>query len=341
MASSEQILTVGQGEASLPEDQRSGDSSHLSVVIPVFNERENIAPLHAALTEALADRNYDLVFIDDGSVDGSREELRRLVKQDQSHVRLIELRRNFGQTAAIAAGIDYSNGKVVVTIDADMQNDPGDIPALLDKIEEGYDVASGWRVDRKDRFLTRQVPSRVANWLISIVTGVKLHDYGCTLKAYRREVLEGFRLYGEMHRFIPAYAGGVGASIVEVPVRHHPRTHGEGKYGLERTVKVVLDLLTVKFLISYSNNPIYLFGGTGMALAVSGMAILALLAVRRIIDSTSVTRSPMFSVSIMLVILGFQSVLLGLIAELLVRTYHESQAKPTYSIREVHNADES
>ena len=341
MASSEQALIVGQGDAALAEERRVGDGSHLSVVIPVFNERENIAPLHKALTEALADRSYDLTFVDDGSVDGSREELRRLVEEDQSHVRLIELRRNFGQTAAIAAGIDHSKGEVVVTIDSDMQNDPQDIPILLDKIEEGYDVVSGWRVNRKDRFLTRRVPSRAANWLISRVTGVKLHDYGCTLKAYRREVLEGFRLYGEMHRFIPAYAGGVGASIVEVPVRHHARVHGKAKYGLERTIKVLLDLFTVKFLISYANKPIYLFGGAGLVVALGGIAMLAFLAIRRIIDSTSVTRSPMFPVSIMLLILGFQSVLMGLMAELLARTYHESQAKPTYSVRQVYNPDES
>ncbi|MFQ5943720.1 MAG: glycosyltransferase family 2 protein [Anaerolineales bacterium] len=338
MASSEQTLAIEEGEPVLA----SGEPlTQLSVVIPVYNERENIAPLHEALTQALAGRSYDLIFVDDGSIDGSRKELRRLVARDSLHVRLIELRRNFGQTAAIAAGIDHSNGDVVVTIDADMQNDPADIPMLLDKIEEGFDVASGWRVDRKDRFLTRRIPSRIANWLISAVTGVKLHDYGCTLKAYRREVLEGFRLYGEMHRFIPAYAGGVGADIVEVPVQHHPRTHGEAKYGLERTVKVVLDLLTVKFLMSYANKPIYLFGGAGVLVALGGAGMLTFLAVRRLVDTTSVTRSPMFPVSIMLVILGFQSVLMGLIAELLVRTYHESQAKPTYSIREVHNADES
>ena len=340
MASSERTLTIEKAEPELaPETVVEG--SELSVVIPVYNERENIAPLHKALSVALDGRSYDLFFIDDGSIDGTREVLQKLVVDDPDHVRVIELRRNFGQTAAIAAGIDHSDGDVVVMIDADMQNDPADIPELLSKIDEGFDVVSGWRVDRKDRFLTRRLPSTVANWLISRVTGVALHDYGCTLKAYRRDVLEGFRLYGEMHRFIPAYAGSVGARITEMPVRHHPRRHGQTKYGLSRTVKVLLDLLTVKFLMSYANKPIYLFGGAGMLFAIGGAAMLAFLTVRRFVEAVSITRSPMFPVGIMLVILGFQSVLMGLMAELLARTYHESQAKPTYSVREIHNADES
>ena len=340
MALSERTLTVEKAEPELAPEELV-EVSELSVVIPVYNERENIAPLHKALSAALDGRSYDLFFIDDGSVDGSREELKRLAADDPDHVRVIELRRNFGQTAAIAAGIDHSGGKVVVTIDADMQNDPADIPALMSKVEDGYDVVSGWRVDRKDRFLTRRLPSIIANWLISRVTGVALHDYGCTLKAYRRDVLEGFQLYGEMHRFIPAYAGSVGARITEMPVRHHPRRHGQTKYGLSRTFKVLLDLLTVKFLMSYASNPIYLFGGAGMLFALSGVAMLAFLTARRLVENVSITRSPMFPVSIMLVILGFQSVLMGLMAELLARTYHESQAKPTYSVREIHNADES
>ena len=340
MALSEQTLTIEKAKSEMELEAVVKDSE-LSVVIPVYNERENIAPLHTALSAALDGRSYDLFFIDDGSVDGSREELRQLAVDDQDHVRVIELRRNFGQTAAIAAGIDHSEGKVVVTIDADMQNDPADIPQLLSKVDEGYDVVSGWRVNRKDHFLTRRLPSTMANWLISRVTGVALHDYGCTLKAYRRDVLEGFRLYGEMHRFIPAYAGSVGARITEMPVRHHARRHGQTKYGLSRTVKVLLDLLTVKFLMSYANKPIYLFGGAGMLFALAGAAMLAFLTVRRFAETVSMTRSPMFPVSIMLVILGFQSVLMGLMAELLARTYHESQAKPTYSVREIHNADRS
>jgi|SRR3990170_1136031 len=307
---------------------------NVSVVIPVFNEEESVGPLHAALTEALRGIEYELVFVDDGSSDGSPAALEALVAADP-HSRLVQLRRNYGQTAAIAAGIDHSSGDVIVLIDADLQNDPADIPMMLAKLEEGSDVVSGWRTNRKDAFLTRTLPSRMANGLISAVTGVPLHDYGCTLKAYRREVLEGFRLYGEMHRFIPAYAKSVGARIAEMPVRHHPRRFGRTKYGLERTLKVLLDLFTVKFLLSYANKPIYLFGGTGIALmAVSG-ATLLYLAVRRLVFQISVLSSPLFQMSTMIFILGFQSILMGLIAELLVRTYHESQAKPTYTVRRV------
>jgi len=323
----EGVLTAG----AQPSAERA------TVIVPVLNEEENIPILHEALSEALQGRDYELIFVDDGSVDGSPQVLRTLAESDQDHVTIIEFRRNFGQTTAIAAGIDYSSGEIVVLIDADMQNDPSDIPMMLDKIDEGYDVVSGWRIDRKDPFLTRRFPSRVANWLISRVTGVALHDYGCTLKAYRRDVLQGFRLYGEMHRFIPAYAGSVGARIVEVPVKHHPRRHGKPNYGLERTVKVVLDLFAMKFLISYARTPIYLFGGLGLILIAPSVVFLLFLFIRRLLVGTSVLGSPLFSTSIMLVILGFICFLMGFIAELLVRTYHESQAKPTYSIRQVIN----
>lgn len=313
----------------------------LSVVIPVFDERENIIPLHEALSEALQGRDYELVFVDDGSTDGSLEELKSIASIDQRHTIVVELRRNFGQTAAIAAGIDHSRGEVIITIDADLQNDPADIPLLMEKIEEGYDVVSGWRKDRQDKLITRKIPSQVANWLISKVTGVRLHDYGCTLKAYRREVLQGFRLYGEMHRFIPAYAGWVGARMIEIPVRHHPRRFGKAKYGLERTLKVILDLFTVKFLISYANKPIYLFGGAGAGLIAISFVLLGVLVGRRIVLDEHLIRSPLLQLTTMLFILGFQSILMGLIAELLVRTYHESQAKPTYSVRSVLNGQEA
>jgi glycosyltransferase involved in cell wall biosynthesis len=309
----------------------------VSIVAPVYNEVENINPLHQALTEALHGLSYELIFVDDGSTDGSLDELIRLVEEDVSHVQVIELRRNFGQTAAIAAGIDHSHGDVIVLIDADLQNDPTDIPMMLEKIEEGYDVVSGWRVNRKDTFLTRRLPSRIANWLISRVTGVPLHDYGCTLKAYRRDVLQGFHLYGEMHRFIPAYAGMVGSKIIEMPVQHHPRQYGKAKYGLERTFKVILDLFTVKFLVSYANKPIYLFGGAGLVLFLVSFLILGYLITRRLLLDEHMIRSPLLLMSVMLFILGFQSILMGLIAELLVRTYHESQAKPTYNVRRVIN----
>lgn len=307
----------------------------VSVVIPVYNEADNLEPLHQELRQALQTLDYELVYVDDGSTDGSAEALARFASQDPERVTSVLLRRNFGQTAAIAAGIDHASGEVIVLIDADQQNDPADIPALLAKIDEGYDVVSGWRRKRRDAFLTRTLPSRLANGLISWVTGVPLHDYGCTLKAYRREVLQGFRLYGEMHRFVPAYAGSVGAKIVEIPVNHRPRLRGRAKYGLERTLKVLLDLFTVKFLISFSGKPIYLFGGAGLVLIVPSLLVLAYLFVRRVFFQGSVMASPLFQTSTMFLILGFQSILMGLIAELLVRTYHESQAKPTYAVRRV------
>jgi len=306
----------------------------VSIVVPVYNEVESVPHLHRAIREAMAGRDYEVVYVDDGSTDGSIEELERLVRQDAEVGRLVVLRRNFGQTAALAAGIDHSVGEVLVTLDADMQNDPADIPLLIGKIEEGYDLVSGWRIKRQDSFF-RRIPSQAANWLISRVTGVPLHDYGCTLKAYRREVLEGFHLYGEMHRFIPAYAGGVGARIVEVPVRHHPRRYGQAKYGLERTLKVVLDLFTVKFLTSYAAKPIYLFGGIGLGLIGTSVVTLLALVARRITLGEHMIRSPLLLMSTMLFILGAQSILMGLIAELMVRTYHESQSKPTYSVRRV------
>ncbi len=309
---------------------------YLSIIIPVYNEVENIPLLHTAIVEVMNGHSYEVLYVDDGSTDGSVEALEKIIESDPGHSRLIELRRNFGQTAAMAAGIDNAQGEVIVTLDADLQNDPKDIPKLLEQIDKGYDVASGWRVDRKDTLLTRTIPSQVANWIISKVTGVRLHDYGCTLKAYRREVLEGFHLYGEMHRFIPAYAGGVGAKIIEVPVQHHPRRFGKAKYGLERTAKVILDLFTVKFLISYSNKPIYLFGGAGLFLIALSVVDLAVLVLRRLTPPYEhMIRSPLLLMSVMLFTLGFQSILLGLIAELMVRTYYESQSKATYSIRRI------
>ncbi len=309
----------------------------ISIIIPVYNEEESLPYLHRALHQSLdpLNRPWEVIYVDDGSRDKSAEILHTLAQDDPDHTVAVLLRRNFGQTAAIAAGIDHATGETIILMDADLQNDPVDIPMMLAKLDEGFDVVSGWRFNRQDEFVTRTLPSRMANSLISWVTGVHLHDYGCTLKAYRREVITGFRLYGEMHRFIPAYAGSVGAKIVEVPVTHHARKFGKTKYGLERTAKVVLDLFTVKFLISYAQKPIYLFGGTGLGLmAISAVGMLFLM-LRRIIIGTSVLSSPFFVVAVMLVILGFQSILMGLIAELLVRTYHESQAKPTYTIKKV------
>jgi glycosyltransferase involved in cell wall biosynthesis len=311
---------------------------NLSIVVPVYNEVENLQPLHNKIHAALQDmpgRCWEMILVDDGSTDGSLQTIERLAHQDPEHVCVVELRRNFGQTAAIAAGIDHSQGEVIVLLDADLQNDPGDIPMLVEKIDQGYDVVSGWRRQRQDKFLTRVLPSRIANWLISTVTGVHLHDYGCTLKAYRREVLKGFRLYGEMHRFIPAYAYSVGAKMVEVPVSHHPRQFGKTKYGLNRTLKVILDLFTVKFLISYANKPIYLFGGAGVFLIALSGAVLFFLMVRKFTLGIDILPSPLLQMSAMVMILGSQSILMGLIAELLARTYHESQQKPTYTVRKV------
>jgi glycosyltransferase involved in cell wall biosynthesis len=309
----------------------------LSLVVPVYNEKDNLPFLMDAIEAALLsiDKTWEVIFVDDGSQDGSLEVLTGLAEKHPEHVRVVVFRRNFGQTAAIAAGIDHSEGDIIVLLDADLQNDPADIPMLLAKLDEGYDLVSGWRKDRQDNRFTRTIPSNLANGLISWATGVHLHDYGCTLKAYRRQALEGFRLYGEMHRFIPVFAHSVGAKIAELPVRHHARKFGVAKYGLERTVKVVLDLFTVKFLLDFSHKPMRLFGGTGVSLIAVSALLLAYLFIRKVFFFVPVLTSPFFQISVMLLILGFQSILMGLIAELLARTYHESQSKPTYTIRAV------
>ena len=312
--------------------------SDLSLIIPLYNEEANLPLLYDSIKKALEplQQNWEVIFVDDGSQDKSLDVLKALVKKDPRHARAVIFRRNFGQTAAITAGIDHAQGDTIVLLDADMQNDPADIPMLLAKLDEGYDLVSGWRKDRKDNRLTRTIPSIFANGLISWVTGVHLHDYGCSLKAYRRDALEGFRLYGEMHRFIPVFAHSVGARITEIPVRHHHRKFGEANYGLERTLKVILDLFTVKFLLNYSHKPIRLFGA-GMILIFVSVALLLYLFIRRVFFSVAVLGSPFFQIGVMFFILGFQSILMGLIAELLARTYHESQAKPTYTVREMIN----
>lgn len=311
---------------------------NLSVVVPVYNEVDNLPLLYHTLhqtMDCLPGHEWEITLVDDGSTDGSLEVLEELSSADPEHIVVVALRRNFGQTAAIAAGIDHARGDVIILMDADLQNDPADIPMMVEKITAGYDVVSGWRINRQDDFITRKLPSRAANWLISTVTGVHLHDYGCTLKAYRREVLTGFRLYGEMHRFIPAYAYSVGAKMIEVPVHHHPRRFGRTKYGLSRTMKVILDLFTVKFLISFAHKPIYLFGGAGLPMIFFAFVMYILLAIRKFTLGVDILPSPLFMLSTMIMIMGFQSILMGLIAELLSRTYHESQAKPTYTVRKV------
>jgi len=319
-----------------------GSGNSLSIIIPVYNEEENLLELYGRLITVLPSlpQQWEIFFIDDGSRDRSFSILKEIALKD-SRVKVLRFMRNYGQTAAIAAGIAHATGDIVVFLDADLQNDPQDIPALLDKLADGYDVVSGWRKDRKDSFLSRTFPSRIANSIISAVTGCHLHDYGCTLKAYRNEFLKGFTLYGEMHRFLPAYAYQNGARITEITVTHHPRTRGKSKYGIERTFKVLLDLMTVKFLSTYAHKPIYLFGMVGMILVALAVLLVAYLVMMKLLTGASLIESPLLLMSAMFVILGVHSIFLGLIAELLMRTYHESQDKPTYRIKETVNLTEN
>jgi dolichol-phosphate mannosyltransferase len=307
----------------------------VSIFLPVYNEEPNLLPLHAKLKDALKTlaRSAEIVYVDDGSTDGSLRILRELAELDP-RVRVIALRRNYGQTAAMAAGIDAAQGKVLIPMDADLQNDPADITRLLKKLDEGYDVVSGWRKNRKDKMVTRKIPSMIANRLISWIGGVPLHDYGCSLKAYRRESLQDVRLYGEMHRFIPIYAAWAGARVTEIPVEHHARTMGKSKYGLSRTLKVVFDLMTIKFMASYQTKPIYVFGSFGMvafAISILGGLYALYLKFRHRADFV---QTPLPILSIVMFAVGVQFLLMGLLAEMLVRTYHESQAKTIYAIRE-------
>jgi glycosyltransferase involved in cell wall biosynthesis len=308
----------------------------LSIIIPVYNEEENIAALFGQLREALtgSGRSYEIIAVDDGSSDGSFELLRELHGQDD-HLQVIRFRRNFGQTAAFAAGFDHSQGDVVITMDADLQNDPADIPLLLEKVEEGFDVVSGWRVDRQDPFVTRRLPSMVANWLISQVTGVHLHDYGCSLKAYRREVVKGVQLYGELHRFIPALSSWMGVSVTEIPVRHHARRFGKSKYGISRTIRVLLDLLTVRFLLSYSTRPIQIFGGLGLLSFLVGTGLGIYLTFVKLALGQDIGSRPLLLLAVLLMLVGVQLITMGLLGELVVRTYYESQGKKIYAVRDV------
>ncbi|PKN16205.1 MAG: glycosyltransferase [Deltaproteobacteria bacterium HGW-Deltaproteobacteria-23] len=307
----------------------------LSIVVPIYNEEESIALLYERVTAALANTAlvYELLLVDDGSSDRSFLLLKDIAAQDQ-RVKVIRFRRNFGQTAAMAAGFDAASGRVVVPMDGDLQNDPTDIPKLLAKIDEGYDVVSGWRKDRQDTFINRKLPSMIANGLISRFTGVHLHDYGCTLKAYRREVLDGINLYGEMHRFVPALASQVGAKVTELPVKHHPRLYGTSKYGISRTVRVVLDLMTVKFLLSYSTKPIQLFGKWGVYTLLAGFLSGTTTVYMKIFEHFSMNRNPLWILTIFLLFMGIQFIVLGLLGELNARTYYEAQGKPIYVVRE-------
>ncbi|MDO9542042.1 MAG: glycosyltransferase family 2 protein [Kiritimatiellia bacterium] len=316
----------------------------LSVVVPVFNEAENVKLLCEKLHDALSKlgRSYEIILVDDGSTDGTWEKLRENIRE-VPNFRLVRLRRNFGQTAAMSAGMHEARGEIIITLDADLQNDPEDIPLLLERIDKGFDVVSGWRKDRKDEAIRRRLPSMFANRLISSVTGVHLHDYGCTLKAYRREVLDNIELYGDMHRFVPALASWGGCKVDEVVVHHYPRRFGKSKYGLSRIVKVILDLLTVSFLLRYSRSPIQIFGKLGLLVGVPGLALVFLMIIANICSNlfgtqfaAGLLKRPFWVMtSFMLVFFGIQFVCMGILAEIQIRTYHESQGKPTYVIKEI------
>jgi len=316
--------------------KKNKDKCRVSVVIPLFNEEDNVELVYKQVTDALSGHlgNYEIIFVDDGSTDRTLEVLKEIRHRDPI-AKVISFRRNFGQTAAMAAGFDYASGEVVIPMDGDLQNDPADIPALLAKINEGYDVVSGWRKDRKDAYVKRTLPSVIANWLISKITGVRLHDYGCTLKAYKKEIVRHLNLYGEMHRFIPALASLSGAKVAEIPVAHHPRKYGASKYGISRTFKVIVDLITVKFLLSYSTKPMRLlgplgFGGLGLSVLFGIFALYM-----KFFDALTLNRNPLFLLSVILLFMGVQLLSIGLVAEINVRTYHESQKKPIYVIREI------
>ncbi len=307
----------------------------LSLFLPVLNEEENLRPMHAKIQEALQTlgKTAEVIYVDDGSTDKSLQVLREIAAHDE-RVRVVSLRRNYGQTAAMSAGIDAAKGAILIPMDADLQNDPNDIARLLDKLNEGYDVVSGWRKNRKDKLIMRKIPSWIANSIISKIGGVPLHDYGCSLKAYRRDVIQDVKLYGEMHRFIPIYASWAGARVTEIPVEHHARTMGKSKYGISRTLKVVFDLMTIKFMASYQTKPIYVFGTFGLlAFIISAVASLWAFYLK-FIGGISFILTPLPLIAIVMLAISFQFFLMGLLAELLVRTYHESQDKAIYTVRE-------
>jgi len=312
----------------------------LSLVIPVYNEARNLPELYGEIKNSSDQlgKSYEIIFIDDGSWDESFAVLKKIQKQD-SKVKIIKLRKNFGQTAALSAGFDYTRGNIIITLDADLQNDPKDFGILLKKIEEGYDIICGWRVKRKDKFLSRRLPSIIANWLISVITQVKLHDYGCTLKAFRRDVIKNINLYGELHRFIPAIASNTGVTIAEVKVNHRPRRYGKSKYSIMRFIKVILDLLSVKFFLNYSTKPLQIFGVFGLISGITGGIIGLYLTYQRLIVKVGISGRPLLLLSILLIIIGIQFITLGLLAEVMVRTYHESLNKRIYSIREIIDSD--
>jgi len=307
----------------------------ISIILPVLNEEENLVEMNAEITGVAEkmDDDYEIIYIDDGSTDRSFEILSEL-RQKNEKIKVIQFRRNFGQTAGLAAGFEHATGDIIITMDSDRQNDPNDIPMLLDKINEGYDLVNGWRFDRQDAWLSRKLPSKLANGLISKITGVKLHDYGCSLKAFRKEVVENLRLYGEMHRFIPAIASWMGVRLAEVKVNHRARVAGTSKYGISRTFRVILDLVTVKFLLQYSARPIHFFGGIGLACGSTGFFIALVMLVQRTFYDMPLGDRPLLLLAVLLIFIGIQFVTFGLLGELMTRTYHESQDKPIYVIRQ-------
>ncbi len=317
--------------------KKTGKKKYLSIVLPVFNEEENILLQYEHLVKHVDTLKieYEIIFIDDGSSDNSYEILKKIASKDKN-VKIIQFRRNFGQTAAIAAGIDHSTGKIVIIMDSDLQNDAEDIQNFIKKIEEGYDVVSGWRKERKDKFLSRKLLSKIANWIIAKVSGVDIHDLGSS-QAYRGDVLRQVKLYGEMHRFIPIHVSWLGAKITEIPVKHHPRKFGKSSYGIIRTFKVLLDLTTVKFLGTFSTKPIYIFGGVGIFLFLgsifSGTSVIAM----KILLYRSMIRNPLLLLTVMLIILSVMFILLGILAEILIRVYHETHGEPPYNIKKLVN----
>lgn len=307
----------------------------LSLFLPVLNEEDNLRPMHARISEALAElgESAEVIYVDDGSTDSSLKILREIAAADD-RVRVISLRRNYGQTAAMSAGIDAARGEILIPMDADLQNDPKDIVRLLEKLDEGFDVVSGWRKNRRDKFISRKLPSKIANKIISWIGGVPLHDYGCSLKAYKRDVLQDVKLYGEMHRFIPIYASWAGARVTEIPVDHHARTMGKSKYGISRTIKVVFDLMTIKFMAEYHTKPIYVFGGFGAISFLLSMVAGLWAFYLKFVNDVSFILTPLPVIAIVLLAISMQFFLMGLLAEMLVRTYHESQDKSIYAVRE-------
>jgi len=312
----------------------------VSFVIPVYNEEENLPDFYRELTAAgeKLHGSCEIIFVDDGSRDGSFPTLRKIQAADPK-VKIIRLRKNFGQTAALAAGFDRARGEIIITLDADLQNDPADVPLLVAKMNEGFDIVSGWRVKRKDKFVSRRLPSKAANWIISRITKVKLHDYGCTLKAFRRDVVKNIKLYGEMHRFIPAIASTMGVAIAEVPVNHRPRIHGKSKYNITKSVRVALDLLTVKFLLSYSTRPLQIFGLFGLLAGLMGGILGGILSYQRLILKQGIANRPLLLLSVLLIVIGIQFITMGLLGEIMIRIYHEAVEKHIYAVREVIDSD--